>query len=93
MHRLVAGNVPFSDISRSILRDIMKVRQTDLGVLYGKTGTGHMESGTHNIAWFVGYVECKGTTYAFACAVTADGVTGKDVRFGVEKILENQEFL
>jgi beta-lactamase class D len=90
---LVTGKLPFSEKSKSVLKEIMTIKKTDLGVLYGKTGSGSDDVGNFNLGWFVGYVESNGRTYAFACAAMGEKLMGKDARAMVESILENNGFL
>ncbi len=90
---LVTGKLPFSDKARLVLKDIMTIKKTDHGVLYGKTGSGADEIGKTNLGCFVGYLESSGRTYAFACAIKGDKVMGKDARVIVERVLEEQGLL
>ncbi len=91
--RLTAGKLPFSAKTQSVLADIMKVKSTDRGTLYGKTGTGTDEHGHYSFGWFVGYVESGGKTFAFACLLKGDGVMGKDGRSATETILGSLNLL
>lgn len=93
MRELVTGSLPFSRTSRAVLKDLMSVSRTERGTLYGKTGSGTDERGTYTLGWFVGYVESKGNTCAFACAVKGENVMGKDARAIVESVLEKQRLL
>lgn len=93
IYRLVSGKLLFSDKAKAVLKDIMAIKKTDHGVLYGKTGSGVVETGTLHLGWFVGYVESNGNTYAFACAIKGDMLTGKDARAIVETILEQNGYL
>lgn len=90
---LVNGQLPLSEKTRAVLKDIMKVKSTDRGILYGKTGTGGDGSGKFLMGWFVGYVESDGKTHAFACRLVGDGVMGKDARAVVEEILTREGLL
>ena len=90
---LVTGKLPFSEKSQSALKDIMIIKKTAHGVLYGKTGSGADDTGKFNLGWFVGYVECNGRTYAYACAIKGEALTGKDARTMVETMLEKNGFL
>lgn len=91
--KLSTGTLPFSTKTRSVLADIMKVKSTDLGTLYGKTGTGADEHGNYSFGWFVGYVESAGRTFAFACLLKGDGIMGKDARRATETILGSLDLL
>ena len=90
MCNLVMGRLPFSANSLTVLKEIMTVKKTDHGILYGKTGSGVDEKGTYTLGWFVGYVESKGKSYAFACTVRGMDTMGKDARAVVETVLEKQ---
>lgn len=90
---LVNGKLPLSEKTRAVLKDIMKVKSTDKGTLYGKTGTGGNGTGKFLLGWFVGYVESGGKTYSFACRLVGDGVMGKDARAVVETVLEKEGLL
>lgn len=85
--RLVKGELPFSARSQAVLKEVMRVKTTDRGTLYGKTGSGTDDSGAYNLGWFVGYVESGGQTYAFAMNTRGSGLSGKDARTMVEAIL------
>ena len=91
--KLITGKLPFSEKSRAVLKDIMTVKKTERGVLYGKTGSGSDDNGKFNLGWFVGYVESHGKKYAFACTIKGDTLTGKDARVIVETILRENGFL
>jgi beta-lactamase class D len=89
IRKLVTGKLPFSENARNVLKEIMITKKTIKGTLYGKTGSGSTIGGDpkQSIGWFVGYVECSKKTYAFACLVKAENVTGKDARDIIESIL------
>lgn len=91
--RLAKGDVPFSTRTQAELKEVMKVKTTDKGTLYGKTGTGTGPGGEMVMGWFVGYVESAGKTYAFACRLEGKGIMGKDARAMVETILTGQGLL
>lgn len=91
--RLVTAKLPFSEKTQAILKDVMKVKSTDAGTLYGKTGTAGNAQGQAVYGWFVGYVESKGRTVAFACRIEGIGVMGKDARTATEAILTSQGLL
>ena len=88
--RLVRSELPLSVEKVSILREIMRVRTTAKGELFGKTGTGRLTEGPEQVAWFVGWVESKSDRKkrVFACVQHGEGLTGLDVRKMVERLLE-----
>ena len=88
--RLVSGDVPFSENTRGILRDIMTAKATDCGTLFGKTGTGGTGKDTPAIGWFVGYVVSGKSTIAFACVLTGKHSAGKDARTLVERVASSK---
>ncbi|MEW6078508.1 MAG: penicillin-binding transpeptidase domain-containing protein [Thermodesulfobacteriota bacterium] len=91
--RLVSKKLPFGERSLAVLRDVMMVRKTDRGTLFGKTGSGADDSGKYTLGWFVGYIEAGGETHAFAGTVKGDNVMGKDARGVVESVFERQGLL
>ncbi len=90
---LITGKLPFSEKAIAVLKDIMAIKKTERGLLYGKTGSGADDTGKYNLGWFVGYVESNGKKYAFACTVKGESLMGKDARAMVEAILEKNGFL
>ncbi len=92
LRRLAIGDVPFSDKTQAILRDIMIAKTTPRGTLFGKTGSSGAVEG-QSIGWFAGYVVSGKTTVAFACLLRGDGVMGKDARAVVEQVLAAQGLL
>jgi beta-lactamase class D len=89
--RLVKGELPFSSKTLVVLKSILTLKTTERGTLYGKTGSGTDDKG--DFGWFVGYVESKGQTYAFACLLKGAELTGKDARAATENILMAQRLL
>ncbi len=92
---LVKGELPFSERSRATLQELMFVRETTKGSLYGKTGSGYSVDDIegNNIGWFVGYRSGKGRSYAFACLLQGEDETGVKAKQLVEKILEDAGLL
>lgn len=67
---LFDGDLPFTENNIAVLKDIMKVFESEKGTLYGKTGSGMGTDGKWNIGWFVGLLESNKNTYVFACNIT-----------------------
>jgi len=86
LRRLVSGEMPFSEKTVQELREIMRVKTTDKGELFGKTGSGAGADGTYRLGWFVGFVQSGGSVHPFACVVRGEGLMGKDARAIVESI-------
>lgn len=93
LNKLVTGKLPFSRISLAVFKDLMTVRKTDKGTLFGKTGSGTDDEETYVLGWFVGYVESGGKTYAFACAAQGENIMSKDARDIVETVMESRGLL
>ncbi len=93
MRQVISDDVPFSSASLATLKELMFIKETDRGSLYGKTGSGTDDDGTFVLGWFVGYVESKGETYAFACVAQGENVMSKQSRGIVERVLEAQGLL
>jgi beta-lactamase class D len=95
IRKLISGDLPFSENSCRILKEIMIIGITSKGSYFGKTGTGSDLSGmpTHNNAWFVGYVVSKDSIYSFACLLKGKNLTGKDSKVLIESILMKAELI
>lgn len=69
--KLVRNNLPLSQRTMDIVKDMMVLEETPDYTLSGKTGWGTQHS--QDIGWFVGFVESNGRTYVFAnCIQTHD---------------------
>jgi beta-lactamase class D len=93
--RLVNGELPVKTESVAKLTDVMKLVETEQGTLYGKTGSGLRDGPDgpksnvdFDMGWLVGFVESSGKTYAYACLVLGDGLTGKNARQVVEQAVK-----
>lgn len=93
IQRIIAGDVPFSAASRATLKELIFIKMTDRGSLYGKTGSGTDDDGTFVLGWFVGYVEHEGRTCAFACVAQGRNVMSKQASTIVEKTLQKEGVL
>lgn len=95
IEKLVTGKLPFSDKAMRILQEVMMVRQTPRGTLYGKTGSGTDFNGkSHSsIGWYVGYIVAEKGKYSFACLVKGERVSGKNAKEIIENILAKNKLL
>ena len=91
--KLINGKLPFSEKSKSVLKDVMQVKEGKNGVLYGKTGSGMNEEGVFTLGWFVGYVESGGNVFTFACLTQGENANGLRARKIVTEIFTNQGLL
>lgn len=58
-------NIGFKNSDIDKIKNIIKIKEFDDSILFGKTGTGNVNG--HNLhGWFIGYVENKDNTYIFA---------------------------
>lgn len=95
--RLRSGQMPVMKESVAKLTEVMKLADTENGTLYGKTGSGLREGPNgpktnvdFDMGWLVGFVMNGGKSYAYACLVLGDGLTGKDARRVVESALGSE---
>lgn len=94
LNKLLDGKLPFSKKNVETLKDVMKLATTENGALYGKTGSGMGPDGKWALGWFVGFVDCGGTTHVFACNITGgDNPSGKAARAIVEDVLRSRKLL
>ena len=88
LNKLLDGKLPFCKQNVAILRDVMRVAETEKGTLYGKTGSGIDAEGNWNLGWFVGFLESEGDVYVFACNITGgENPSGAVAREIVERVL------
>ena len=64
LRRLYHNELPFSQRSLDIVKDIMIYEQTDQYTIRAKTGWS--DAFTPGVGWFVGYLETNGNVYFFA---------------------------
>jgi len=93
IQRMIAGDVPFSRQALAVLKELMFIKDTKAGRLYGKIGSGTDADGKFVLCWFVGYVESKSNTYSFACVAQGQNVMSKQARAIVERVLESEGIL
>ncbi|RDD31525.1 penicillin binding protein transpeptidase domain-containing protein [Prosthecochloris sp. ZM] len=94
LNKLLEGKLPFSKEHVAILKDIMLVKETCRGKLYGKTGSGMDEEGHWNLGWFVGFIESGGEVHIFACNITdGDNPSGLIAREIVIEVLNAKGLL
>jgi len=87
--RLARNDLPFSDRTMAIVRDMLILEERDGWVLRGKTGWAN--AFTPQVGWFVGYVEREEGTYFFACNVDIVHPGDEDARQAVaRRIIEQQ---
>ncbi len=71
LKKLHNNNLPFSQRTINIVKDIMIVKDTLDYTIRAKTGWGFIDN--KNIGWYVGYLENKNNVYYFAnCIQTTD---------------------
>jgi beta-lactamase class D len=92
LKRLYRDDLPFSQRSLKIVKEIMILENTDTYRLSGKTGSV-WRVGTAYIGWFVGYVEEKGNVYFFAANIgspssEANGVKAQEITYDLLRGLE-----
>lgn len=67
LERLYAEELPLERRTQTIVKDIMLLDESDLGVLRGKTGAVGLEQGGQaSLGWLVGWLERVGDAYVFA---------------------------
>jgi len=93
VRKLINGELPFSETSTAVLKDVMRVESGKTGVIYGKTGSGMNDEGVFVLGWFVGYVESGGNIFAFACLTQGTNSNGLQARKIVTEIFTNQGLL
>lgn len=67
LRKLVQNNLPLSQRTMNIVKEIMTFEETSSYTLKAKTGWGVQDN--QDIGWFVGYLESNNNTYIFANCV------------------------
>ena len=93
MCKLVRGELPVKPATLQLLKQLMEIRTTPKGTLYGKTGSGSFPDGKSKIGWFVGFSESDGKTFAFAACLQGKNSSGAEARALTEAILQRLELL
>jgi beta-lactamase class D len=75
LKRLYQGDLPFSERSMKIVKEILVLEKTETYQLSGKTGSGQMKA--IYTGWFVGYIEEDTKVYFFATNIQG---TSSDVK-------------
>ena len=78
--KLARSEISLSPDVRDKLFEIMTVKTTAVGQLYGKTGTGGPGLQTPPVGWFVGIIESGGRQIAFACVMVGKDARGPSAR-------------
>lgn len=88
LYRLCKSDLPFSQQSMDIVKDILVVEKNDEYILRGKTGSGKIE-GPKLWGWYVGYVTRGENPYIFAGNIeakeNADGQRMKAITLSILK--------
>jgi beta-lactamase class D len=74
LKRLYKSELPFSQRSMNIVKEILTLEKTETYRLSGKTGS--VQRVTPHVGWFVGYLEAKGNVYIFATNIGSPGSEG-----------------
>jgi len=74
LERLYKGELPFSQRSMDIVKEILVLEKTETYQLSGKTGS--VQRITPYESWFVGYLETEGDVYFFAANIESFGSDG-----------------
>jgi beta-lactamase class D len=82
--RLALGNLPMSDRSQTLVRDILKLESKDGRTLYGKTGW------SQKIGWWTGWVDDKRKITSFALNMDMPSVQDAPKRVAIAKTLLGQ---
>jgi beta-lactamase class D len=92
LYKLYKNELPFSERTVNIVKDIMTLEKTDAFVLRGKTGSGSKKEDNYSQGWFVGYVEHSNNAYIFATNIIShektNGIKAKEITYEILKSLK-----
>ncbi|MCC5657646.1 class D beta-lactamase [Nostoc sp. XA010] len=83
LQRLYQGDLPFSQRTINLVKDIMVREQTPDYILRGKTGW--LTTTKPNIGWFVGYLEQNNNVYFFATTLDMDKAEDAPARIEITR--------
>ncbi len=92
LRRFYANDLPFSQRSLDIVKEIITLKATEDAVYRGKTGSCMTED-WHEWGWFVGYIERSDTVHIFALNIEGGAANGWQARKIAEAILEHLDLL
>jgi beta-lactamase class D len=92
LRRFYTDDLPFSQRSLDIVKEIIILEATDDAVYRGKTGSCMTEDG-REWGWFVGYIQRNDTAYIFAVNIEGAAADGQQARKVAEAILEHLDLL
>lgn len=86
LRRLYSNNLPFSQRSLNLVKDIIIIEKTPDYTFRGKTGWfGFGSHNTPQIGWFVGYLEKGKNVYFFATNINMDNQKNGSVRIDLTR--------
>lgn len=92
LYKLYKNELPFSERTVNIVKDIMTLEKTVSYVLRGKTGSGSKKEDKYSQGWFVGYTEHSNNAYIFATNIiapeNANGIKAKEITYNILKSLK-----
>jgi beta-lactamase class D len=90
--KLYKNELPFSERTTNIVKDIMTLEKTDKYVLRGKTGSGEKKENNYTQGWFVGYITHENNAFIFATNIMAsekaNGFKAKEITYEILKSLK-----
>ncbi|MBN1811989.1 MAG: class D beta-lactamase [Anaerolineae bacterium] len=92
LHRLDTSDLPVSQRSSDIVKEVLVLEETEAYVYRGKTGSCTPE-GEHPLGWFVGYVSYGGRSYIFATNIQGAKAEGQKARSITEDVLQSLNLL
>ena len=90
LQRLYNQQLPISERTYRIMRDVMLLEKTEEYALYGKTGWA-IRNGNNN-GWFVGFLETKNKVWFFATNIDPNSDFDMDKFAMIRKDISHQAF-
>ncbi len=87
LKRLIENDLPMSERSIDLVKELMILEETPKYTLRGKTGWG-IENNL-DIGWFVGYIEVNNETYAFANCIQCDNPNNQNFGTARKEIVKS----
>lgn len=92
LFKLYKNELPFSENTVNIVKDIMILERADSFIMRGKTGSGENKKNNFTQGWFVGYITVGENAFIFATNITAtekaNGMKAKEITYEILKSLK-----
>jgi beta-lactamase class D len=89
LKKLCTNDLPFSERSLNIVKNITILDSNANLVFRGKTGSGNFPDGKTGLGWFIGYISLGNNIYIFSTNILGEDANGKKAKEITIEILKS----